>query len=403
MRWVVVGGGVAGCVVAARLSEDTRREVVLLEAGPDHGTTAVPGDVGPFFGDPARIRVEQVVRRPGADPEPYRQGFGLGGSSLINGGLVASSAAALPTEPPWSVGAVGRALLASDPAAAVVPLARSGRVRTTVADAYLRPVLDRPNLSVRTGVEVRRVRFRGRVAVGVELSTGEVVDADRVVLSAGAIRTPTLLLRSGVDTPGVGEGLGDHPAFTVTLRLRAEAVDATVPTISVVAGHGDHQVLALDHLPGTPEYGALTIGLLDVRSTGRVSLPEPDGEPLVELAQLTERIDAERLSSAVLATLDRLADPAWTSVVADAFIDTEGTPVSAIAGSIERVSAWVPTHLGGHHHVAGTCAEGVVTDGGRVRGYEGLAVCDASLFPGVPQHNPFAAVIELAERTVASW
>lgn len=410
MRWVVVGGGVGGCIVAARLSERSEHEVVLLEAGPDHGAPTSDADVGPFVTDPARLRVERVIRRRGGEAEPYWQGFGLGGSSLVNGSIVVADPDSpppvtelLPTEEPWADGPVGAALLATDPVASRVRLARSARSRVTVADVYLRPVLHRRNLTVRTGAAVATVRFEGRRAVGVELENGESIAADRVVLCAGAIRTPTILLRSGVDTPGVGEGLQDHPAFTITLALRPDVVDVTVPTIAVAALHADHQVLALNHLPGAPGFGALVVGLLRVRSSGRLTLPDPGGEPVVELAQLDDPADAAALCRAVGATLDRLGDPVWSTVADGAFVDAAGTPTAAIAGSPERIAAWVPEHLGGHHHVAGTCAEGVVTDGGRVRGYTGLFVCDASIFRGVPARNPYLSVVGLAERTVRAW
>ena len=409
MRWVVVGGGTAGCVVAARLSEQPDQHVVLLEAGPDHGDGPDPDDVGPRVTDPALLRVEQVVRRPGAAREPYWQGAGLGGSSLVNAALVDPTTVSggapglLPSEAPERDGPVGAALLASDPAAAPVRLARRRGVRVTVADAYLTPARDRPNLAVRTNAAVRAVRFAGRRAVGVELFDGELVTADRVVVCAGAIRTPTILLRSGVDTPGVGEGLQDHPAFTITLALRPAAVDPTAPTIAVAARHGAHQVLALNHLPAASHLGALLVGLLRVRSTGRITLPDRGGEPHVELGQLVDPTDAAALCRAVGDALDLLAEPPWRRVVEAAYVDAEGTPAAAIAGSPERIAAWVPDHLGGHHHVAGTCAEGRVTDAGRLRGYDGLLVCDASLFRGVPPCNPYGAVVALAERTVRTW
>jgi len=147
----------------------------------------------------------------------------------------------------------------------------------------------------------------------------------------------------------------------------------------------------------------LTVGLLDVRSTGTVRIPDPDGPPLVDLQQLTDPQDLDRLCSAVLRTIDVLGRSVWSEVFDEAYIDADGTPVASIAGSSERASEWIATHLGGHHHVAGTCAEGVVTDSGVVRGHTGLYVCDASLFSGVPACNPYGPVVALAERTVRSW
>lgn len=405
-HWVVVGGGAAGCVVAARLSERSDRQVTLLEAGPDHGPNAVAGDVGPKVDDPSRLTAVRVRRRPGDDPTPYFQGRGLGGSSIINAGVVTGSSPPvhlLPLEAPWSDGSVGAALLAADSDAARVRLIRRNHHRVTAADAYLRPARGRPNLTVLTDRRVRTVALDGRRAVGVALADGTEVDADRVVLCSGAIGTPVILLRSAVDTPGVGEGLQDHPAFTITLRLRADAVDAAAPTISVAADHADHQLVALNHLSGAPDLGALVVSIPIVRSRGRVSLPDPEGEPLVELGQFGDRRDLEDLGRAVERTLELFAHPAWEPVVAEIALDEFGTPPAAVSGGLDAITDWVERHAGGHHHVSATCADGVVTDGGRLRGYEHLFVCDASLFRAVPRRDPYVSLIDLAERTVAGW
>lgn len=405
-RWIIVGGGTAGCVVAARLSERADAEVTLIERGPDHGPEPAPGDVGPYLADPTRFATERVLRRPDRARELYVQGSGLGGSSLVNGSLVVSGDGSgnhlLPTELPWSLGAVGSALLASDDAAAPVVLARRDGHRVTAADAYLRPVTNRPNLHVRTGERVATLRFDGRRATGVELESGEFVPGDRVVVCCGAIRTPAVLLRSGVDTPGVGSGLQDHPSVTITLQLRPSAVDASTPTIAVAAAHGDHQVLALNHLPAFPKLGALVIGLLQVTSVGSVTI-DTSGEPVVQLGQLATDADRTRLVDAAERTIGLLDHPAWADVVETAMIDDRGTSVASVTGDRPALERWVVERHGGHHHVAGTCREGEVTDAGRVRGYEGLFVGDASVFPGVPALNPYLSLIELTERLVAGW
>lgn len=404
MRWIVVGGGSAGCVVAEHLSRRADDEVLLLESGPDHADAVSPGDVGPFVSDPSRLRADVVVRRRGGPGVPYVRGHGLGGSSLVNGGVVTDPGSPcgqrLPLEAPWADGAVGAALLASDPTARRVRLIRRGRRRVTAADAYLRPAMHRANLVVRTGVEVRTVVVADRRAVAVADARGEVTQADRVVLCAGAIHTPAILLRSAIDTPGIGEGLEDHPAFTIGLRLRPGVVDPAEPMIAAAADHDHHQVLGVNHVAGQPDLAALMVALTDSTARGTVRLV--DGAPVVELNQLDAAADVEALSAAVTATARSLDDPAWREIVVEAYADHLGTPLASVLATSD-VADWVTGHLDGYSHAAATCRDGVVTDRGAVRGYEGLYVADAAALRGVPRHDPYVHVIANAERLASSW
>lgn len=406
-RWVVVGGGTAGCVVAARLSERPGDEVVLLEAGPDHGPDPVPGDVGALPPAPGRLRIEHVVRRSGRPPEPYPQGAGLGGSSLVNGGLVAPfdvpAGFPMPLEAPWADGAVGAALLAAHRDARRVLLVRSGGRRVTAFDHVLRPRLERGAVSVRTGAEVRRVILDGRRAVGVQLADGSEVGGDAVVLCAGAIRTPTILLRSGVDTPGIGRSLSDHPAMTLTLGLCPSAVDPSMPATSVGLWEHRHHVLAMNHLPGHAELGALVVGLHEARSRGSVTLPDADGEPLVELHQFADPSDLDRLTAAVGDAIALLSQPVWRDVVDEVYVDDLGTTLDAVAETPDDLRAAVGRLAGGHLHAAGTCGDGRVTERGVVLGHEQLYAADASVFARTPPRNPYAALVVLADRLAAGW
>lgn len=406
-RWVVVGGGSAGCVVAARLSERTANEVVLLEAGPDHGTSTDVLDAGPYLTDPSRLRTDEVTRRPGAAPVQYLRGHGLGGSSLINGGVVTDPALlsdhVLPFEDPWADGPVGSALLATDPAAHRVRLVRRAGRRVTAADAYLRPVMLRPNLEVRTAVDVQRVLVADRRVVGVETGDGRTIEADRVVMCAGAIHTPAVLLRSGVDTPGIGDGLQDHPAFAIALRLNDSAVDAGAPTVSVVANHPDHQIVALNHVAGVPDLGALMVALTSPRSQGSVRLPDPAGPPVVELDQLADPRDLDVLAAAVRGVVEMLDREVWRTTVSAAYIDDRGTQLDSITASDAALRTGIADHVTGHCHAAATCREGVVTDAGRVRGYTGLYVADASAFAALPPRDPYLHVLIQADRLASSW
>ena len=410
-RWVVVGAGAAGCVVASRLSERGDRTVTVVEAGLDHPISRPPADAGAYLADPARVRDDAVVvARPGAAPRPYPQGLGLGGSSLINAGVVVAAAVPpaahhlLPLEPPERHGVVGAATLAAAPDATELLHARRGGVRVTAADAYLRPVLGRPNLTVMTGVPVDRVVLDGRRALGVATVRGDEIDADVVVLCAGAIHTPAILLRSGVDAPGVGRGLQDHPAVAITLELAEGAADPSVPTPSVSIERTGRQIVALDHLPDAPRLGALMAACTRVGALGSVTLPDPEGPPHVDLGLLDREADVDALATAAIEALDLADHPRLRAVVVAAHLDAHGTPATRLRSDPEAVRAWVPTALGGYHHVAGSCRIGTTTDDrGAVLGAEGLVVCDASLHPGVPAANPYLATILLAERVVARW
>lgn len=407
-RWLVVGGGSAGCVVAARLSELGAGDVTLLEAGPDHGAvSAAPGE--PVVDRTAIVRDGvTVVRRPGDVPVPYLQGTGLGGSSLVNGAVVVGDPTAeahghrLPIEPADDLGPVADAVVAARGDDARVGLVRRDGRRVTVVDAYLRPATSHRDLRVRCDTGVARIVFEGRRTIGVETSTGQHVPADRVVVCTGAIETPVLLLRSGVDTPGVGVGIQDHAGVAISFDLpdgprRGVAIGAIV-------ARPHRQIVVMDRLPGRDDMGALIAGQLSVTSAGRVTVPDPDGPPLVELRQLTEPSDLDGLVRAVREATALLAEPELRAVVGDCYIDDQGTSPDSIVTDEAVLRAWLPDHLGGFHHVAASCRTGTVLDGdGSVRGYDGLYVCDASALRAVPVRNLYLTVVRRAERFATHW
>ena len=411
MQWLVIGGGTAGCVVAARLAEVASNEVTLLEAGPDHGPDHVRTDVGLYLDDPTRWHDTcNVIRRAGGVAEHYWQGRGLGGSSLLNGPVTVANPAdagiehLMPMEPPVTLGPLGAAVVAADPDARPVLLARRGGRRVSAADAYLRPRANWPNLTVVDNSAVAHLIMDGRSVCGAVTESGIEHRAERVVVCAGAIRTPTLLLASGVDTPGVGEGLQDHPAFAITLQLAPEVIDPTVPNIVVAIDRPGTQILVMNHLPGAPGHGALIGALMTPTSVGRVTHDPVTGTSSVELNQLATDTDVERLVTLVLEMLGLCSHPAVRVVAPLAMIDARGTPAGSLNEDRDAVRAWVLSHLTGYHHVAGTCRRGTVTDvWGAVRGYDGLYVGDASLFDGVPPINPYLSVVTLAEQLSAHW
>jgi choline dehydrogenase-like flavoprotein len=421
MRWIVVGAGAAGCAIASRLASRDDDHVLLLEAGPGQTAESKPGpgdidlgdvdlgdvlvDAGPRPNHASFVRPNvAVVRRSGDMPTPYVQGRGLGGSSLINGGVVtggvpADLAAILPLERPWSHGMVADALLAADDTATDVLLVRRDGIRVTAAEMFLDAFRSAATLTIRTDTEIRKLLMEDRRVVGVVTVTGEELLGDAVVLCAGAIETPALLLRSGVDTPGVGVGLQDRPSVRLVFDLDPGRFDPTVPAISVVAGRGGHQLLALDHVHHDLPLGVLMAGLLRVSSRGAVTLPDPEGPTLVHLNMLSARTDVLGLAAAAIDLVDIVNRPNFRQAVGSVYIDDHGTSLSALqtASDVER---WAPAaDLSGYYHVSASCRRGVVTDAdGWVRGYERLAIADASLFDGGPVSDPYIAVVVQALR-----
>jgi choline dehydrogenase len=275
---VIVGAGSAGCVLAHRLSADSRRRVVLLEAGPRDRSLWIHLPIG--YGKMMFHPVYNWGFR--TEPEPHMnerriywpRGRGLGGSSSINGLIVVHGqpedydAWAAQGNPGWSCRDVSpyfkKSKMATSPIGephelieAIIAAANELGIprtedfngpsqegvgyyrlftkngwRSSSATAYLREAGRRPNLEVVTGAHVERILFEGRRAVGLRFG-GEEVVADQVILSAGAIQSPQLLQLSGVgparlleslgvpvvvDLPGVGENLQDHLQFRVMYK-----------------------------------------------------------------------------------------------------------------------------------------------------------------------------------------
>lgn len=420
--------------MASRLSERPSCNVTLLEAGPDlRGGSQTPESIsGPSFfaalSEPGRTWPElKAVRAVGQVPRPYRRGRGVGGSSVVN------AMVAIPGHPDdydewssvhgcegwawrdvarWFVstslimrratwgewGPVNQALAQALPDAREgVPLTRSssGR-RVSVNDVYLEPVRRRPNLIVRPDSLVDRVLFEGRRACGVLLADGTEVPADLVVVSAGAIHSPAILLRSGVDTPGLGDNLHDHPSVSISLMLKTHAPAGSLAVATLArasSGHepDDLQFLPVDALdPSVPEFGTVFVALMRTRSRGSVRLvcSDPIVDPAVDFAMLSDERDWERLRLGVEMLHQLMSHPAFTAI-------GEAVPAATEVDDVRAV-------LGDYVHAAGTCAMGTVVDERcALIGYEGVVVCDASVMPNAPRANTHLPTVMIAERVAA--
>ena len=304
---------------------------------------------------------------------------------------------------------------------------RDGR-RVNTWMAYAQPVADR--LTVVTGREVHSVIIEDGRALGVRLSDGAELRADEIVLSAGAIGSPLILMRSGIgpaaelealgisvvrDSPEVGKNLHDHLLSPVIFTTSRE-IGPPQPGVSVTQTHLFWRSRPELDVPDTqpihfsvPMWGeleprgddgfTLMAGLITPHSRGSLTLSGPavSDPPLIDLAALTDERDVASLAASVRQCRRIGAQPAlageWGAV--------EVYPGPEVAdGDVED---WVRRTAITYHHQVGTCrmgsdADAVVDPGLRVRGIDGLRVIDASVMPRVPSGNTNAPAAMIAER-----
>jgi len=383
---LVLGGGSAGCVLAARLSEDEGRTVCLVEAGPDYGP---PADWPEELLDPGGLP-ESHQWDPAECPFTPLRAKVLGGCSTHNACLLvwddtleelepfrARALETIAPEPfsfeeltPWFA-AVAVAAQAHGLAVTTGPYNIRNGIRWNAAFAYLEPARGRPNLTIRAGAHTERVVFRDERAIGA-IVDGENVEADLIVLSAGAIGSPRILLRSGIEA---GSNLQDH----VSTKLVFETSDALRTDVPVPFSNGLVKTEDFHLLPIQDRHGEgahITVALLRPHSRGRVTLDEIDHR------LLSDERDRDALHEG-LELARELAEH------------------EALRALVRPVTSSVDEAAGIYFHPVGTCSEAIEEDL-RVRGCENLYVCDASVFATIPRANTHLPTLALAERTAAA-
>jgi choline dehydrogenase len=501
--YVIVGAGSAGCVLAARLTEDADTSVLLVEAGPPDNNEGIPVPLANFSFMHSSIDWDYYSGSEefcGGRRIPLPRGRTLGGSSAING-MIYVRANPLDYDgwrdagcegwgwdelQPYferSVETQGVAYTRSRDAMseAFIEAAveaghrrsedfnsgtqdgfgyyqmtqRDGR-RCSTADAYLRPAMGRPNLTVETDLLVRKVVLDGTQAVAVEgirNGTGENLrfECDReVIVAGGSYNTPQLLMLSGigpadhiatrmieplVDIPQIGQNLQDHiqlwPAWAsdqpTDLRRALDPENAAANFASFNEGSGpltsnggeaggfirtsgdlvapDVQFHAIPFPfgddPPRGEFGwGVTLGLclLTPKSRGEVflSTTEATAKPCILHRFFEAEEDMERIEAGVEAAFELAEQPALSPYCQKPY----NLPASR---SQEDVRAWVRQNARTLYHPVGTCTMGAAEDDPvdpqlRVRGVDGLRVVDCSVMPTVPRGNTNGPIIAMAER-----
>ncbi len=307
--------------------------------------------------------------------------------------------------------------------------------RISAAEAYLTaPVRARPNLHLRPETHVRRVLFENKRAHTVEIEGPrgvERLEAASVILCAGAINTPGILLRSGVGpdaevrrlqcepvlhAPAVGRRLLDHPGTGIfVLPRRGVKVDHEAPLLQTVlryaSGFCNHradmllQPVSFAALPlRLPLFGLVThVG--KPRGHGLLRFPDanPHSRPLIQSHFFEDAQDRALARDALQRALDLLETRAL-SKLGGALL-----PWPALVRADKQLERVIPYLCDSGYHPCGTVpmgaqpGEAAAVDGrGRVYGLDGLYVVDASLMPTVPSSNIHLPTLMLAER-LAEW
>lgn len=322
-------------------------------------------------------------------------------------------------------------------------------VRFSTALGYLDPCRHRLNLTIRPNCMVHRILFDGTRAVGVVVDSGGemcIVEGEHIILSAGAVGSPHLLMLSGVgpaaqlsglgipmvqDMPGVGQNLRDHPKVYVTWGIKeGYPVDVRPARGNVLLrctalGSGWRNDMSInmgafvtERIPWSEARNIgqggerlahqcieMMIALLLPAGSGELRLvsPDPQAQPFLDYSYLVDPFDRHRLREGVRLALTLAAHDDLKE-----FIGPRREPADTDMASDAALDAWLRRQATTYSHISGTCKMGpgadamaVVDQYGKVHGLQGLRVIDASIMPNLVRAPINPTVLMMGERMAA--
>jgi len=280
---------------------------------------------------------------------------------------------------------------------------------------------------------IRRVVISAGRVTGVEVETAgavETIDAKRVVLCAGAIQSPAVLVRSGIGPRGVLESLGigvvrdapvgwrllDHPATLVAMKPKPDLASFSNPMIQTTMRYtakdsddfNDMQLEPISYLQrmSYDDESQIAFGIAPVvektRGYGRLTFTsaDPRSQPQIESNFLADEWDLERMMNGLEIALNVVNAPPFFDLY-----EAQIWPRPEVAEDRDKLRDWAKRACGSGYHPSGTVpmgtpddANAVVDQHGRVFGVEGLFVADASIMPSIPRANTNIPTIMIGER-----
>ena len=320
-----------------------------------------------------------------------------------------------------------------------IPMNNRNGLRMSTALTHLNPMRHHLNLTVRGGVFVRRIIIENGKATGVEAESGGQIftlHADQIALCAGALKSPHILMLSGVgppdqlrqfgipvqvESPGVGQNLFNHPMASVSFQvnhnvrltanaealrfgLRLTSAPPSYPNDIMLHTLAIWNIMTGEMVPSGTARIACALELPDGSGWVRLQSPDPAVQPAINYRYLHHQNDMRRMRDAVRLASSLLESPAYHGIAQGRLAPTDQTLTDDA-----QLDAWIRQTLGSSRHVSGTCRIGpdgdpqaVTNQQCQVNGLSGLWIADSSIMPQVTRANTNATAIMIAER-VAHW